>query len=109
MRKRIRLACLAVGIAMTPLAGAVAATASTYSWSTVPWGGGGYVDGLIYHSKAKDLLYSRTDVGGANRYDFAARRWIPLLDSLPRADQDMNGVLSLALDPNDANKVYLAC
>jgi len=109
MRNVIRLACLAAGIAILPLAGAVAATASTYNWSTVPWGGGGYVDGLIYHPKVKDLLYSRTDVGGANRYDFAAQRWIPLLDGLPHADLDMIGVFSLALDPNDAKKVYLAC
>ena len=109
MRNVIRLTCLAAGVAITLLAGAMAATASPYNWRTVPWGGGGYVDGLVYHPKVKDLLYARTDVGGANRYDFATRQWIPLLDGLSHADLDMIGVLSLALDPNDANKVYLAC
>jgi hypothetical protein len=80
-----------------------------YSWSTVPWGGGGFVDGFVYHPKVKNLLYARTDVGGAYRYDFAARRWIPLLDRLGHDDGDLNGILSIAVDPNDPNKLYLAC
>lgn len=98
----------AMAMALTPLAGPAAATPA-YKWSTVPWGGGGYVDGFAYHPKVKDLLYARTDVGGVYRFDFVARRWIPLLDSLSHADGDMNGILSVALDPNDPNKVYLAC
>ena len=102
------LVAAATGVAMTPRAAAATAP-PPYNWSTVPWGGGGYVDGFAYHPKVKDLLYTRTDVGGVYRFDFAARCWIPLLDSLPHADGDMNGILSVALDPNDANKVYLAC
>jgi hypothetical protein len=80
-----------------------------YSWSTVPWGGGGYVDGFVYHPKVKNLLYARTDVGGAYRYDFAAKRWIPLQDMQGHDDGDLNGILSLAVDPNDPGKLYLAC
>lgn len=80
-----------------------------YSWATVSWGGGGYVDGIAYHTKVKGLLYARTNVGGAYRYDHANKRWIPLVDSLSRDDGRFTGVLSLALDPNDASKVYMAC
>jgi len=102
------LVAAATGVVMTPRAAAATATPA-YNWSTVPWGGGGYVDGFAYHPKVKDLLYTRTDVGGVYRFDFIARRWIPLLDGLSHANGDMNGILSVALDPNDANKVYLAC
>jgi hypothetical protein len=85
-----------------------AQTAGTYSWRTVPYGGGGYVDGFVYHPREKNLLYARTDIGGVYRFDFAAKRWIPLLDGLSRDDGDLKGVLSFALDPNDPNKIYLA-
>ncbi|MEO7689592.1 MAG: hypothetical protein ABIS51_09920 [Sphingomonas sp.] len=85
------------------------ATASGYSWKTVPWGGGGYVDGFVYHPKAPNILYARTDVGGVFRFDFATRRWIPLLDHLSHDERDTNGILSVAVDPNDPGKVFLAC
>ena len=109
MKKRIQLACVAASMVIAPFADSAAATASSYTWRTVPWGGGGYVDGLVYHPKVKNILYARTDVGGVYRFDFATRRWIPLLDQLSRADRDMNGVLSVAVDAQDAKKVYLAC
>lgn len=109
MKQRIRASAVAAAIVLVTFGGSTLAAAPEYDWKTVPWGGGGYVDGLVYHPKVKDLLYARTDVGGVYRFDFAARRWIPLLDSLSRADGDMNGILSVALDPNDADKLYLAC
>ncbi len=83
--------------------------AKPYSWQSVPFGGGGFVDGFLYHPKQKDVLYARTDIGGMYRYDFAAKAWIPLLDHLGRADGDLMGVLSMAVDPNDPNKLYAAC
>jgi hypothetical protein len=104
-----------IGGALAGLAGAVfaftgaAEAAQPYSWRSVPFGAGGFVDGFLYHPKAKDILYARTDIGGAYRYDYAAKRWIPLLDSLNRADNDLKGVLSMAVDPNDPNKLYFAC
>lgn len=80
-----------------------------YRWTSVPFGGGGLVDGFLYHPKQKNLLYARTDIGGLYRYDFAAKRWIPLLDHIGHDDADLMGVLSMAVDPNDPNRVYAAC
>lgn len=80
--------------------------AEPYIWATAPMGGGGFVDGFVYHPAEKGLLYARTDVGGAYRWDAAERTWTPLLDGMSRADDF--GVLSLALDARDANKVYAA-
>ncbi|MBC2670122.1 hypothetical protein ACFOON_06210 [Novosphingobium piscinae] len=79
-----------------------------YQWQSVPFGGGGYVDGFAYHPRQPDILYARTDIGGAYRFDFASRRWLPLLDHLARADGDLMGVLSIALDPQAPDRILLA-
>lgn len=80
-----------------------------YAWRNLPFGGGGFVDGFAFHPRERGLLYARTDIGGAYRWDAAQASWIPLLDHLGRSEADLMGVLGLALDPNDAERVYLAC
>jgi xyloglucan-specific exo-beta-1,4-glucanase len=77
-----------------------------YSWSSAPMGGGGFVDGFVYHPAVPGLLYARTDIGGAYRRDGQDERWVPITDGMP--DQRDLGILSLAVDPRDAGKVYLA-
>ena len=84
-------------------------TAIPYAWKSVPIVGGGFVDGLVFHPTAKDVLYARTDMGGAYRRNPKTRLWEPMLDFLPYADLNLMGVESLAVDPSDAQKVYLAC
>jgi photosystem II stability/assembly factor-like uncharacterized protein len=78
----------------------------SYQWRNAVIGGGGFVTGLIAHPRAKNLIYARTDVGGAYRWDENSQRWIPITDSFGLAD--FTGIESLALDPNDTNRVYLA-
>lgn len=81
----------------------------SFNWMQVPFGGGGFVDGFLYHPKEKGLLYARTDIGGAYRFDSAKKRWSPLLDHLGPDEHELMGVLAMAVDPNDANRLYLAC
>ncbi|MBW8734385.1 MAG: exo-alpha-sialidase [Asticcacaulis sp.] len=102
---------LVAAVALIALSGtAEAATkAQPYTYATIPFGGGGYIDGFLYHPKVKDLLYVRTDVGGAYRFDYKARRWIPLMDGFGRSDWDCFGTLSLAVDPNNAKALYATC
>lgn len=95
-------------VALAPLHQAAAA-AGAYDWESLPWGGGGFIDGFLYHPKEKGLLYTRTDVGGAYRFDPVGKRWIPLLDHLGPDEGDLMGVLAMAIDPNDASRLYLAC
>jgi photosystem II stability/assembly factor-like uncharacterized protein len=80
-----------------------------YSWKSVQIVGGGFVDGFVFHPTAKDVLYARTDIGGAYRRDAKTHRWEPILDWVPYVDLNLMGVESIAVDPSDANKVYLAC
>ena len=75
-----------------------------YVWHNVVIGGGGFVTGIITHPRQKGLMYARTDVGGAYRWDDSAQRWIPLTDGT--GDVDFTGVESLAVDPSDPNCVY---
>lgn len=86
-----------------------AVPSAPYAWRNVAVRGGGYVTGVAFHPREPDLLYARTDVGGAYRWDAPRRAWLPLNDSFDRAHNDLFAVLSLALDPRDPAKVYLAC
>ncbi|RNI31269.1 T9SS type A sorting domain-containing protein [Rufibacter latericius] len=86
----------------------LAQTPEAYRWKSVQINGGGFVTGLVYHPTERNLLYARTDVGGAFRWDAANKIWIPITDHLTRNDENLMGVLSVAVDPSDANKVYLA-
>lgn len=48
-------------------------------------------------------------MGGAYRWDAAADRWQPVLDWIPLKDLNLMGVETIAVDPADPNRVYLAC
>lgn len=80
-----------------------------YQFTSLPFGGGGFVDGFVYHPLERGLLYCRTDIGGAYRFDAVARRWQPLMDHLGRDDADLMSVLSLAIDPQASRRLYAAC
>ena len=81
----------------------------SYKWKSVQIVGGGFVDGIIFHPAAAGVRYARTDMGGAYRWDETAHQWQPMLDWMPYKDLNLMGVESIAVDPNDAKRVYLAC
>lgn len=85
-------------------------TSEAYSWKSVRVLGGGFVTGVIFSEAEKGLVYARTDIGGAYRFDPANKRWIPLLDQIGPEDDGGNylGIETLAADPVDANRVYMA-
>jgi len=90
-----------------PPPGSEAPNAAGYVWRNVVVGGGGFVTGIEFHPAVAGLVYLRTDMGGAYRWEPERSRWKPLTDALGRDEADFMGVLSLALDPNDPERVYL--
>lgn len=99
------------GVACVMLAAAVCvaqASQTPYVWKNVIIRGGGFVSGIEFSPAQRGLVYARTDVGGAYRSDDAGNHWVPITDMLDREQGSYQGIESLAVDPEDANKVYLA-
>jgi photosystem II stability/assembly factor-like uncharacterized protein len=78
-----------------------------YNWKNVTILGGGFVSGVIFSPLEKGLVYARTDVGGAYRWNGADQGWVALNDDLGR-DSSFMGIESIAADPVDPNRVYAA-
>ncbi len=83
------------------------AQSEEYTWNNVAIGGGGFVSGIITSKTEQNLMYSRTDVGGAYRWDAASSKWIPLLDWVSENELGYLGVESIAIDPVETSKVYM--
>ncbi|MCD9876789.1 sialidase family protein [Streptomyces guryensis] len=84
------------------------AAAPAYRWRNAVIGGTGFVTGILFHPSVRGLAYSRTDIGGAYRWDDRAARWTPLIDHLGWDDWNLLGVEAIALDPAHPGRVYLA-
>lgn len=110
----VLLACAVMASATTVPALAVnsttptALTTQSYTWKNVQMYGGGYVDNIIFNPGEEDLIYARTDMGGAYRWDEANQIWIPLTDFIGWEDWNNLGIESLAVDPVNTNRVYMA-
>jgi hypothetical protein len=79
-----------------------------YVFSRIVMTGGGWMTGLVLHP-TDPVRYTRSDVGGAYRWDDGA--WVQMLDAttVPEDDQDPSVyyVESLAVAPSDGQVVYL--
>ena len=107
-KRFLAVAAAAGALALAAPASAGAPPVQPYAWNTVEVLGGGFVSGVVYHPTEKGLVYIRTDIGGAYRLDRATGRWIALNDGLKRADGQLAGSLSLAVDPHDPDRLYMA-
>ncbi len=82
--------------------------AESYNWSEVNVHGGGWVTGMVVGRNGE--VYSRTDVGGAYRWDETAKRWHQLITAtgVPGPHGSDFNVESLNLAPSNAQVLYAA-
>ncbi|MES2349751.1 MAG: cellulose binding domain-containing protein [Pseudomonadota bacterium] len=102
MQLKKMVACVTTGLLVS-----FGATAENYRWDNVAMGGGGFVTGIVTSKSERGVVYARTDVGGAYRYDNHAGRWVGMTDWVSPADSGLMGVDSLAIDPRNAANVYM--
>lgn len=80
-----------------------------YDWQRVEIGPSGHFDGVVVHPTDPDVVYARSDVGGAYRLDRATGQWEALLDWInPDQTQNLYGSAGLGLDPNNSAVLYAA-
>lgn len=104
MLRPIRSALFSLAASLSLLA----QQAAPYSWRNVEIVGGGFIPGIVAHPAQQGLLYARTDIGGAYRWDPPSSRWIPLNDWIDKDHWNYTGIESIGLDPNDPTRLYLA-
>jgi len=102
------LALLVNATAVAPAPAADTMATEAYAWRNVAIYGGGYITGIIFNRTQPGLVYLRTDIGGAYRWDGTTGSWLPLLDWVTRSDANLLGVESLASDPVEPRRVYIA-
>jgi hypothetical protein len=91
------------------------AAVQPYVWQNADIGGGGFVDGIVFSPNQPNVVYARTDIGGLFKSTNDGTTWSELLDFVGNntgssgngTDQQMLGVLALAIDPENTNNLYL--
>ncbi len=84
-----------------------AQTSEAYNWDSLAIGGGGFVSAILPSRTEQGVVYARTDVGGAYRWDKTNSRWVSMVDWVSEDETGYLGVESIAIDPKNAAKVYL--
>jgi hypothetical protein len=79
-----------------------------YRWQNVKIVAGGFITGIIPHPTMRGVTYVRTDIGGAYRYDPFSKKFTSLTDVFNANDWNLMGTESIAVDPVDAGRLYLA-
>lgn len=106
-KEALTVLCLIVIMIAINGGGAVAQTTTDYNWKSLAIGGGGFVSAVIPSKTQQNLVYARTDVGGAYRWNASSNKWVPLTDWVSEDQVGFLGVESLALDPNNSGRLYM--
>ena len=86
-----------------------AAGTQAYNFKPVYTGaGGGFIVDVIFHPAQQNLIYAKTDMGGVYRWNQTSGKWIQLMNWATSDNWDWTGGESVAIDPSDPNKLYIA-
>lgn len=80
-----------------------------YRYRNLPIPGGGYVTGFLYSEGERDVLYIRTDIGGAYRFDVRSQSWISLISHVTMEELSETFPIALAVDEEKPGSLYIAC
>ncbi len=69
-------------VAAFALTSGIAGATQSNEWRSVEIVGGEDVPGIVFNTSEPDLIYARTDIEGAYRWNPSTRRWIPLLQGV---------------------------
>ena len=113
--KRLAAGAAALCISLSAVAAAsdsvnvdytAAAESVNMDWGAVKIGGGGFVSGIV---TGDEVMYARTDVGGAYKYNYDTMQWEQLMAFINESDKGYLSVDAICIDPNDDNTVYMLC
>jgi photosystem II stability/assembly factor-like uncharacterized protein len=79
-----------------------------YQWKNVIIGGGGFVSGIVTCPTRQNLIFAKTDVGGAYRWVEETQSWKALTDWISTSEKGYLGIESIAIDPQHPNRVYMS-
>lgn len=82
--------------------------ADQYQWKNVIIGGGGFVSGIVTCPTKQNLIFAKTDVGGAYRWVEETQSWKALTDWINTNEKGYLGIESIAIDPQNPNRVYMS-
>ena len=85
-----------------------------YAFANATIEGGGFVDGIFFSPTQQNVIYARTDIGGLYKTTNGGTSWKQLLDFVGSStstsgngtQSQLIGVLSFAIDPENANNIY---
>ncbi|MBE6902594.1 MAG: exo-alpha-sialidase, partial [Ruminococcaceae bacterium] len=80
-----------------------------YDYKSLSVPGGGFVTGFLFHPTGKKILYCRTDIGGVYRFDHHQQSWHFLGSSITEFEHHLTQPLSLAVDEDAPDKLYVMC
>lgn len=78
-----------------------------YNYQNAPIPGGGYVTGFLFDKTHPDVLFCRTDIGGAYRYESEKEAWKSLMDHVTMERLDESYPIAMALDEETPGKLYI--
>ena len=80
-----------------------------YEYKNAPIPGGGYVTGFLFDKKHPGVLFCRTDIGGAYRYEPTKDCWESLMNHVTMERLDESYPIAMAVDEDTPGKLYIIC